>query len=73
MCVEKRNQRDQEISSGKHGSSSSSPSESVDSDLDLFTIPPTETSLEHGMYVEIYPLAALRPSNDIGFNINQKK
>ena len=47
-------------------------SESVDSGLDLFTIPPTQTSLEYGMYVEIYPLAALSPSNNIDFNINQK-
>ena len=47
-------------------------SESVDSGLDLFTILPTQTSLEHGMYVEFYPLAALSPSNNIDFNINQK-
>ena len=47
-------------------------SETVDSGLDLFTIPPTQTSVEHGMYVEYYPLASLSPSSNIEFNINQK-
>ena len=47
-------------------------SESVDSGLDLWTIPTTQTSIESGMYIEYFPLASLSPSSNIEFFINQK-
>ena len=47
-------------------------SESVDSGLDLWTVPTTQTSIESGMYIEYFPLASLSPSSNIEFFINQK-
>lgn len=46
--------------------------ESIDSGLDLFSIPPTQTSVESGQYVEYQPLTSLNPSGTIEFNINNK-
>ena len=46
--------------------------ESIDTGLDLFTVPPTQTSIENGFYVEYSPLAALNPSSNIEFQINNK-
>lgn len=44
-------------------------SESVQSGLDLFSVPPTQTSVEEGQYVELYPLASLSPGAPIEFFI----
>lgn len=46
--------------------------ESLDTGLDLFTVPPTQTSIENGFYVEYSPLAALNPSSNIEFRVNNK-
>ncbi|KAL8618575.1 hypothetical protein ACOMHN_021844 [Nucella lapillus] len=43
--------------------------ESVQSGLDLFSLPPTQTSIEEGQYVEVYPLATLSPGAPIKFII----
>ena len=43
--------------------------ECVDSGLDLFTVPPTQTSVEEGQYVEHHPLATLTDSGPIEFLI----
>ena len=44
--------------------------ESVNSGLDLFCIPPTQTSIEDGYFVEIHPLATLSPMAPIDFSIS---
>ncbi|GFR61129.1 hypothetical protein ElyMa_001838200 [Elysia marginata] len=44
-------------------------SESVNSGLDIFSLPPTQTSLETGQLVEHFPLAALTPAAPIEFII----
>ncbi|XP_005101436.1 uncharacterized protein F54H12.2-like [Aplysia californica] len=49
-----------------------SSAETVDSALDLFSLPPTQTSVENGMYVEFLPLSSLGPSATVEFAINQK-
>jgi hypothetical protein len=41
----------------------------VNSELDLFSVPPTQTSIEHGFYVEYHPLSALIDSGPIEFAI----
>ncbi|KAL8565345.1 hypothetical protein ACOMHN_029040 [Nucella lapillus] len=43
--------------------------ESVQSGLDLFSLPPSQTSIEDGQYVEVYPLATLSPGAPIEFII----
>ena len=47
-------------------------SESVQTGLDLFSVWPTQTSIENGMYVQYQPLAALDGTSTIEFNVNQK-
>ena len=47
-------------------------SESVQTGLDLFSVWPTQTSIENGMYVQYQPLAALEGTSSIEFCINQK-
>ena len=46
--------------------------ETIDSGLDIFTIPPTQTSIETGGYVEYFPLAVINQSTNIEFNILNK-
>ena len=43
--------------------------ESLHSGLDLFAVPPSQTSVEGGHYVEVYPLATLTPGAPIEFVI----
>jgi hypothetical protein len=42
----------------------------VKSELDLFTIPPTQTVIEKGQFVEYHPLANIRDGGPIEFNIS---
>ncbi|XP_035226927.1 uncharacterized protein LOC118199235 [Stegodyphus dumicola] len=42
----------------------------VKSELDLFTIPPTQTAIEKGQFVEYHPLANIRDGGPIEFNIS---
>lgn len=44
--------------------------ESVDTGLDLFSIPPTQTSIEEGQFIEFHPLSSLSPSAPIEFAIS---
>ena len=44
--------------------------ESVHSGLDLFSVPTTQTSIEEGFYVEVYPLASLTPGAPIEYSIS---
>ena len=44
--------------------------ESVHTGLDLFSIPPTQTAVMEGMWVEYHPLAILSPSAPISFSIS---
>ena len=41
----------------------------VNSELDLFGVPPTQTSVKHGTTVEYHPVAALIDSSPIEFNV----
>ena len=41
----------------------------INSEFDLFGVPPTQTSLEHGTTVEYHPVAALIDSAPIEFNV----
>lgn len=44
-------------------------SESVNTGLDLFSMPPTQTSLETGQFVEYHPLAAITQGSPIEFTV----
>ncbi len=44
--------------------------ECVKSELDLFSVPPTQTSIEHGQWVEHHPLATITESGPIEFSIS---
>ena len=37
--------------------------ECIKSELDIFAVPPTQTSIEHGQYVEYNPIAASLSDN----------
>ena len=41
----------------------------VKSELDLFTVPPTQTSIDHGCMVDYHPIAATLDAGPIEFNI----
>ena len=41
--------------------------ESINSGLDLFTVPPLQTSVERGLWVEHHPLASITPTGPIEF------
>ena len=41
--------------------------ESINSGLDLFTVPPLQTSVERGLWVEHHPLASITPTGPIKF------
>ena len=45
-------------------------SESVNTGLDLFTVPPTQTAVEAGHFVEVFPLATLSAGSPIEFSIS---
>ena len=44
--------------------------ESVHTGLDLFSLPPTQTSVQDGLWVEYHPLATLAPSAPIEFTVS---
>ena len=44
--------------------------ESVHTGLDLFSVPPTQTAVEEGAFVEYHPLASLSPGAPIEFHIS---
>ena len=44
--------------------------ECTKSELDLFSIPPTQTSIENGSWVEYHPLSTLNDTSPIEFEIN---
>ena len=44
--------------------------ESVDTGLDLFSVPLTQTAVEEGAFVEFHPLATLSPAAPIEFYIS---
>jgi hypothetical protein len=44
--------------------------ECIHSGLDLFSVPPTQTAVEEGQFVEVHPLAALAPNAPIEFAIS---
>jgi len=44
--------------------------ESVHTGLDLFSVPPTQTAVESGHFIEIYPLSAVSPGAPIEFSIS---
>ena len=44
--------------------------ESAGTGLDLFSVPPTQTSVEDGQFVEFHPLSSLSPSAPIEFAIS---
>ena len=44
--------------------------ECVKSELDLFSVPPTQTSIEHGQWVEHHPLATITDHGPIEFSIS---
>ena len=41
----------------------------VKSELDLFTVPPTQTSVEHGGTMDYHPVSTLTDNGPIEFNI----
>lgn len=42
----------------------------LDTGLDLFSVPPTQTALEDGQFVEFHPLASLSPGAPVEFSIS---
>ena len=44
--------------------------ECTKSELDLFSIPPTQTSMEQGSWIEYHPLTAVRDGGPIEFEIS---
>ena len=44
--------------------------ECLKSELDLFSMPPTQTSVENGNWVKYHPLAAVGDDSPIEFKIN---
>ena len=44
--------------------------ESVHTGLDLFSVPPTQTAVEEGQFVEYHPLSSLSPAAPIEFAIS---
>ena len=47
--------------------------ESVHTGLDLFSLPPTQTAVQDGLWVEYHPLATLAPNAPIEFTISGAK
>jgi len=44
--------------------------ECTKSELDLFSVPPTQTSMEHGSWVEYYPMTTVSDGSPIEFDIS---
>jgi hypothetical protein len=44
--------------------------ECMKSELDLFSVPPTQTSIEHGTWVEYHPLSTITDGAPIEFDVN---
>ena len=44
--------------------------EFVKSELDVFSVPPTQTSIEYGNYVEYHPLISITVSGPIKFDVS---
>ena len=44
--------------------------ECTKSELDLFSIPPTQTSMEQGSWIEYHPLTAVRDGGPMDFEIS---
>ena len=44
--------------------------ESVNTGLDLFSVPPTQTAVEEGQFVEFHSLSSLSPSAPVEFTIS---
>ena len=44
--------------------------ECAKSELDLFAVPPTQTSIESGMYVEYHPISSLSNGAPIEFDVS---
>jgi hypothetical protein len=44
--------------------------ECMKGELDLFAVPPTQTSIEHGSWVEYHPLATIADGAPIEFDVN---
>jgi len=44
--------------------------ECTKSELDLFTVPPTQTSMEHGSWVEYHPLSTVTDGSPIEFDVS---
>jgi len=44
--------------------------ECTKSELDLFSVPPIQTSMEHGNWVEYYPVTTMSKSSPIEFDIS---
>ena len=44
--------------------------ESVKTGLDLFSVPPTQTAVEEGQFVEFHPLSSLLPLAPVEFTIS---
>lgn len=42
----------------------------VKSELDLFVVPPTQTAIEKGHFVEYHPLATITENGPVEFNIS---
>ena len=44
--------------------------ECAKTDLDVFSIPPTQTSIEYGNYAENHPLSSITDSGPIEFDVS---
>ena len=44
--------------------------ECTKSELDLFSVPPTQTSMEHGSWVEYHPVTTVTDGSPIEFDVN---
>ena len=44
--------------------------ECVKTELDVFSVPPTQTSIEYGNYVECHPLSSITDSRPIEFDVS---
>ena len=44
--------------------------ECAKTELDVFSVPPTQTSIEYGNYVEYHPLSSITDSGPIEFDVS---
>ena len=45
-------------------------SECAKTELDVFSVPPTQTSIEYGNYVEYHPLSSITDSGPLEFDVS---